>query len=357
MADANLTDDNSNLVDMDNLDNFSETFFSGKPVATDDPDDKPQEDEKDIPENEDDALATEEDTDAPEDTSEDEDQSDEDDASDEPEEDDEEEEKPQKKGKKSFQERINELTAKAREAERRAERLEADYQRRLAELEKKATRDEDAKSDPKPLREQLSSGAPDPDAVDENGEPVYPLGEFDKAYIRDLTKFTIAEENAVAKAERDKAEKQRMVEAAQEELKSSWLSKVEEAEAELPDIRERLAEMDGAFADVDPDYGEFLAATIMACDNGPQMMYYLSQNIGEAQKIVASGPAAATLALGRLDARFAKSQKQENRNTKKQSDAPTPPAARTRGSGSRTSVAPDTGDLNAFEREFYKRKK
>jgi hypothetical protein len=43
---------------------------------------------------------------------------------------------------------------------------------------------------------------------------------------------------------------------------------------------------------------------MMGLDNGPDVMHYLSQNIGEAQKIVASGPAAATIAIGRLDARL-----------------------------------------------------
>jgi hypothetical protein len=53
--------------------------------------------------------------------------------------------------------------------------------------------------------------------------------------------------------------------------------------------------MVSVFSGIEPSYGEYLAATIMGADNGPEVMYYLSQNIGEAQKIVASGPAAATL--------------------------------------------------------------
>jgi hypothetical protein len=48
--------------------------------------------------------------------------------------------------------------------------------------------------------------------------------------------------------------------------------------------------------------------------NGPEVMRYLSQNIGEAQKIVASGPAAATIAIGRLDARLDRTTREEKRN-------------------------------------------
>jgi hypothetical protein len=84
--------------------------------------------------------------------------------------------------------------------------------------------------------------------------------------------------------------------------------------------------MDTAFAGIDPGYGEFLAATIMSCDNGPQIMYYLSQNIGEAQKIVASGASAATFALARLDAKFDKPATEEKRN-KKPSAAPAAPGS------------------------------
>jgi hypothetical protein len=241
------------------------------------------------------------------------------------------------------------LTAKARNEER----LRIDLERRLAEIE--ARKPEDAKS-PEPKKQvEASAEAPTPADLDEDGEPKYRLGEFDPLFIRDLTKFTINEERARAKAEDAEAEQKRLVEAAQEELKGSWLSKVEDAEKELPDLRENLGKVGEAFAGIDPNYGEFLAATIMTCDFGPQIMYYLSQNIGEAQKIVASGPAAATLAIGRLDARFSKPVKEDKRNTNKVSNAPNPPENRNRGSGVKGSVAADTTDLGAFEKEFFKK--
>jgi hypothetical protein len=335
-----LTDDNSNLVDM-SLSDFSKDFFGeDEPVATETPEAKDDEKNDEVLENEDDALATDEDesSEKQEDTPEDEDEKSE-----------EEEEKPAKKTKKSFQDRIDELTAKARNEERRAAALE----KRLAELE--ARKPEDAQPAPKPLREQLDADAPNPDAKDEDGEPIYKLGEFDPKFIRDLTRHTIEQETKAAKAEAEKTALQQKVEAEQEALKTAWASKVEAAEEDLPDLRDKLTEVEVAFEGIDPQYGEYLAATIMSCDNGPQIMYYLSQNIGEAQKIVASGPSAATLAIGKLDAKFTKPAQEEKRNTKKVSDAAPPPSSRTRGSGgSKTPVAGDTRDLAAFSREFFK---
>jgi hypothetical protein len=336
-----LTDDNSNapsgenLVDMDNLDDFEKTFFNKAPAEPEADPEEPEVEETD-PEIEDDALATDEDDDSAE--TEDND----------PDEEEEEAPPPPRKGKKSAQERINELTAKAREAERREAAL-------LDRLNKLEARDEVKPTEaPKPLRETLSPEAPRPDALGEDDEPIYPLGEFDPKYIRDLTRFTIAEENKAAKIAAEQEAQQKEIELAQEALKTSWVEKVNEAEKELPDLREALSDMTEAFAGIDPNYGEFLAASIMSCDYGPQIMYYLSQNIGEAQKIVASGPAAATLAIGRLDARFVKPPVKEKRNTKP-SEAAAPPEARTRGAGSRFTVAPDTDDLEAFERVYFKK--
>jgi hypothetical protein len=92
----------------------------------------------------------------------------------------------------------------------------------------------------------------------------------------------------------------------------------------------------------------------MQLDNGPQIMDYLSQNIGEAQRIVASGPVAATLAIGKLDAMFTKPPV-EKKSNKKVSDAPAPPTERARGSNGQFTVPPDTDDLDAFEKIFFQR--
>jgi hypothetical protein len=225
---------------------------------------------------------------------------------------------------------------------------------RLEQLEARIKTEAETKT--QDIRENLPEEAPHPDAKDKDGEPLYALGEFDPLYIRDLTKFTIEQESKLA---RERASQERQAEEmakARQEIADAWIEKVEEAEKEIPELRSNMKTLTDTFAGMDPNYGEYLASTIMISEVGPEIMNYLSQNIGEAQKIVASGPAAATLALGRLEAQLLKSStdQEEKRNTKIVSKASAPPEDRTRGQGGKFAVAPDTDNLEAFEREFFK---
>lgn len=345
-----MTDDNSNLVDMDNLDTFSDSFYE-----------KPADIEvEEVADTSDDAAATSEDKDASaqteddDTTQEDTEETDSEDETSEPDNDgDEEVEKePEPKGKgkgrKSAQERINEITRRAYDAERR----EAELIKRLEALESR----EHQASKQEPAKEHLPQGAPDPDAVDEDGEPIYPAGQYDPDFVRDLALFTVKEQIRVedaAKAERAKAAE---LERAKEELRTEWSGKLDAYQEVNPDIREDLVELVDTFKDVEPSYGEYLAMTLMQSENGPAIVEYLSQNIGEAQKIVASGPAAATLAIGRLDARMAKVvDSEEKRNSKIVSHAPEPPTSVAKGRKGAPTVRPDTDDQDAFERLFYKK--
>lgn len=328
----------SETVDMDDLNAFENSFFEKEAAAP--VEEAPAiEDNEDVIENRDESPATEvedPDTEAVDEQVEGEDE-------------DEEEEAPKPKGRKSAQERIRELTAARREAERR----EADLIRRLEAIEAKAQKEVEDKV---PLRDALPKGAPDPDAEGKDGEPLYPLGEFDPKYIRDLTRFTIAEESRVAREQELKEAEQTVIQEELEKIKDNWFERLDALEAEVPSIRDDIAELTEVFEDLDPSYGEYLATTVMSSEVGPQIMHYFSQNIGEAQKIVAAGPAAATLALGRLEAKFLKAVEapEPKRNTKVVSKAPTPPASPSRGSGGKFATAPDTDDLAAFEREFFK---
>jgi hypothetical protein len=255
--------------------------------------------------------------------------------------------------KKSAKERIDELTAEKHEFRR-----EAEAERRAREALRKEFEDFKAsveKDKPsKELRDRLPDGAPDPDAKGEDGEPLYPLGEFDKDYIRDLTKYSIEQEREAAKAAEAREREVREYQKAQQEIADNWNKNVVEAEKENPNLRKEITELAETFQDIPEAYGTYLANTIMLSELGPQIMSYLSQNIGEAQSIVASGPAAATLALGRLEARLMKAAEKEEKSDKKVSNAPNPPDTRTRGTGGKFVVAPDTDDLDAFEKEFLK---
>lgn len=327
-----MTDNNSNPVDIDDLDTFEDAFYE-KEAATDEVDEV-------VEDTEDDALATEEDTDAPEGDDEQETEEDSD---------EEETPQPQNKGRnrKSAKERINEITRRAYEAERR----EAALLQRLEALESRTHKDS---QDPQVLRENLPQGAPTPDAVDAKGEPLYPLGEFDPLFIRDLSKFTAAQEFAAQREQEAQAIAAQRLEQAKNELKTTWAEKLEQAEEQNPEIREDIGELVDTFQNIDPTYGEYLALTIMQSENGPQILEYLSQNIGEAQNIVASGPAAATYAIGRLDSHFTRPTA-EKRNAQTVSHAPEPPETVTRGRKGQKVVRGDTDDLDAFERVYFKK--
>jgi hypothetical protein len=323
-----MTDDNSNLVDMDNLSDFSAEFFKDSSES-----EKAEAKVEDVPETDDDTVATKTDVDAPQ-----EEELEDDDAS---KEDEEEAPKPEPKKRQSAKERIEELYANTKRLERELAALKAGAPKEEVKPEAETAPDL-----------SLPDNAPKHDAVDNDGNLLYPLGEFDPLYIRDLTVFFNKKAMEDAKAEAAKQEQAKTIEAEKQALTERWQEAVAAAEEDLPDIREKLADMVEAFEGVDPNYGEFLAASIMSCDNGPQIMYFLSQNIGEAQKIVASGPQAAILTLGRLDAKFTKPT--EEKRNKKPSNAPEPPQNRTRGNAGKFEVADDTDDLAAFKRKFFK---
>lgn len=347
-----MTDDNSNLVDIDdNLETFENEFYeikdeakSEEVVEDTDADAVATDEDKDAPSGDDDDEAEEASDDDADDDSEDEDEDEEDESEDE---DEEKEEKPvnQKKGRnrKSFQERIDELTKRAYEAERR----ELEIMRRLEEKEAR----EREVSKEEPLKEQLPPGAPDPHAVGEDGELVYPLGQFDPEYLLAFTKFTLDTEFARRQQEQEQQRAAQELARAQAELQTEWNQKLAKAEEANPEIREDIEELVETFSNIEPAYGEYLAMTIMQCENGPQILEYLSQNIGEAQEIVASGPAAATRSIGKLEALLAR--KEEKRNAKLVSDAPKPPEQTTRGRKGQRVVRPDTDNLEDFEKIYF----
>lgn len=329
-----MSDNDSTSVDVDtdDLNAFEAEFFGKtKPVEA-------VEEDADVQEDVDNDTPEEEETPEP-----DEDVSEEDEESDpEP------EPEPERKPRKSAKDRINELVAERRAADERAERLET----RLAELEAKAK---------EPVKEETPNAAvkgddgPDPDATNDAGELIYPLGEFDPKYIADLTRFTIRQETEAAKeAERKEVEAKEAKEA-ETKLLDSWETKLEDTAVELPDLRDKLATLEETFLDLEPDYGTYLAEAIMSMDRGPEVLYYLATNVSEAKKIVASGPIASIIALGRLEGRLPTKDTEDSKRNKKVSTAPEPPVA-TRGKGVSRTAAPDTDNLDAFEKAFFSRK-
>lgn len=256
------------------------------------------------------------------------------------------------KTRKSARERITELNAKYRETERRLEEA-------IAKLNERERQEPSAKAPRTATPSKLEEGAPDPDATGADGNLLYPLGEFDPTFIRDLTRFTIKNETETARAREIEERKADEIKTAEQELLSSWDSKIKKSVKELPDLQTKVAVLEDEFVSLDPNYGKFLASTIMSLDYGPHVLDYLADHPEEARAIVASGPTRATIALGRLEARFVSSddnKRDEVEKGKVVTSAPTPPP-RNKGSAAAISVADDTDDLDAFEKKFFAKKK
>jgi hypothetical protein len=256
--------------------------------------------------------------------------------------------------KQTAKERINELVGKQREAERQAEaeRLErTNLQIKLAELEARLNSPAPV---PTPVAPVATDNKPSPTAVNEDGTLKYPLGEFDPTYIADITRHTI---ETVTKENERKAEEARQAQAAQAanvQLETQWQGRLAEAEKAIPDLRTKGQDLVSTFASLPPDYGQFLAQTIMGLETGPEVLYHLANHLDEAKAIVDKGPLGAAIALGRLEARFAKSGEQTKPRV---SAAPRPAPSTARGIAVGGQVAGDTDDLDAFSAAFFATRK
>ena len=251
--------------------------------------------------------------------------------------------------KKTVQDRIDELVKQREDVKRDFEaQLQAqrrEFEAKMAELQKQI-------EPPK-----AATGEPTPTDLAEDGTEKYPLGEFDPKYIKDLTKYTLETERAQADQKAQKEAFERQMQEQRTQLQTGWNSKLETAKQEYPDLIEKGQTLINRFNGLEPQYAQYLTDILMEMDHGPEVLYYLSSNQDEAIRIVNSGAKKATLALGRIEARFAEVAAQKLAAKPKVTKAPTPPAVRARGTnGAFVSVAPDTDDLDAFEQEFFQRK-
>lgn len=332
------TDNIDNSVDASddvNLDDFSAEFFGQNKAEPEPASSKVEEEDitdadapaEDTHDDEDDTLATDEEDDEPEI----------------------EEEAPKPK-KNRLQERIDQLVHKEKEKDRQLQAALA----RLDALENKT-------NEPEPKANKLvvdTAAGPDPAAQNEDGTDKYPLGEFDPNYIRDLTKYTIAEERKAAAEEAKREAEQAKANAEADSLRASWEEKLTPAQERYPDFQEKGLNLVDAFSNVDAAYGEYITQTIMSMEYGPDVLYYLANNLDEADKIMKSGARQATISLGRLEAKFAYANEEKQRARPKVSKAPAPPEHLNKGSSVAVGDIPDdTDDLDLFEKKFYSAKR
>lgn len=251
--------------------------------------------------------------------------------------------------KNRFQERIDELTSKYREEQRRREELE----RRLSALEAPKQN----KPEPTPTQETPKAEGPDPYAKNEDGSEKYPLGEYDPRYVADLARFTVEQQFKALETQKEEQRQREAEEAQKREIISGWQSKMETAQERYPDLQEKGQQMLENLGQLDPVYEDYLSATIMNMDYGPDVLYYLASNPAEAKTIINAGPTKAAVALGRIEAKFAVAEAEKVIARPKVSGAPNPPPVNKGASAARVEVPDDTDDLDAFSRKMFKKKR
>lgn len=225
---------------------------------------------------------------------------------------------------KSVQERMNEITAARREAERLAEERarEAEYWKGVAEGKKPAAEPEGKAPD--------GDAEPDPEA--------YEYGVADARYIADHARW-----NA-----RDEFRKLKEADAQQAQftkIRSGHEARIAEVAEKYPDYAEKVT--------ASAQRGEWpcsqeLAIGIMDSPVGPDVAYHLASNQDEARRINALSPMEQARELGRMEAMFLNKPKEAAPKVDAPK-APPPPQHQARGTGGKFEVDDDTSDFASFE--------
>lgn len=227
----------------------------------------------------------------------------------------------------SVQERIDELTAGRREAERQVaeeRRAREALEARIAELEGKGK-----PADPKATKERGPDEAPNPDD--------YEFGEADSKFIADHAAFYALK--AVAERQNEQAVLTQL-----ENIETGWKEAVGASEIveQYPDFEDVVTK--GA------DTNAWACTPVMALlvkssTVGPDVAYYLAKNPDESRRIAGLADNEQVLEIGRLEGRYLARRESaataEAPAPKKVTEAPTPPASRSRGAGGQFQAAQD----------------
>lgn len=263
--------------------------------------------------------------------------------------------------KKSFQERIDELTNARRSAEREAqdERTKReDLERRLAALET-ASRPADKPAEPPKGGDQ----PPVPDGPKKPSPDDYDFGEFDARYIEALANYHVdtklaARERAAEESRKQEQETQtkQQQEAAEKQraFRQAFEESVAETATKYDDFQEKV--FGGA------ERGEYalsvdLANIIAESPVGGDIVYHLATNPEESGKVHAMTPLEQARWAGRMEARFSAEQGaapvKGNSVPAKAPKAPEP-VPQAKGAGGQFEAGPDTSDFRAFEARYSK---
>lgn len=232
----------------------------------------------------------------------------------------------------SVQERIDELTAARREAEREA----AEERGRRAALEERLAKLEKGE---KPEEGEAKTRDPgeEPNPAD------YEYGKADSDYIVDMAEYRQEQKFQQREQEAELAKEFQAMEQNWNEQTSS-----EELATLYPDFDEKVNK--GADR---ADWKLSLEGSILVRSSpvGAHVAYHLASNPAEAARIAELHPFEQALEIGRIEGRFMTPGTTSSPGTKQPqvSKAPPPPKNTARGAGGRFSVDPATEDFTSFE--------
>jgi len=190
----------------------------------------------------------------------------------------------EKKHNPKLEKRFSELTK-----QREAARQDADRERtareavevRLREMEAKVNPPKSDEPDPKPNPTQFN------DALE---------------YAEALAEWTTDRKMR----ERDQAELARKVEEEQSRMRQKFQERLDAAKQDMPDYEEMVASSDVSVSQPVTD-------AIIESDVGPQILYYLAENPDFARELADKSITSQLRAIGRLEAKFEKSEPPLNR--------------------------------------------
>ena len=202
--------------------------------------------------------------------------------------------KPQDERKQNpkLERRFSEITKQREEARQEAQRereARTALEARLAALEKQS----------QPQQAVVSDQEPQPSQFNDAFEYAKALAE----YTADKRIAEMKQEEAKAK---EATERQKVID--------QWTQKVQKAKADLPDFDDIVASSEVVVNDDIRD-------AILESDVGPQILYHLAENDEIAKKIAGLSPKQALREIGKLEARF---EKTEPAQTVAKSKAPAP---------------------------------
>ena len=122
-------------------------------------------------------------------------------------------------------------------------------------------------------------------------------------------------ENAVMRARQEDVEKR--IQAERAIVIETWNKKLEATKAELPDFDDMVASSDVVVSDQVRD-------AILESDVGPRILYHLAENQDLAEKISKASLITALREIGKLEAKFEKTEPKEVKTVAQKSKAPAP---------------------------------